>query len=388
MPANLPIKAKMKWTEVVAARDPREKIRLMQEFLSLVPKHKGTDTLRSHVKRRMTQLLDELEKSETRRRGSQRGYFIQKSGAAQVVILGITKSGRSSLLAAVTKARPRIGDHPFMTRIPVPGMLQYQDIQFQLIEAPAIVEGSSEGKGGGTQVIGLARNADGIILLLDLSNDPVRQFNLISSELEKAQIQTSDPEGEVEVERRASGSHIQFIWNGELQDCTAEDVVKLLREYKIQSASIRIIGKVSLDMIENSLFGGPTFKPTMLVGNKYDLPDSELGLEKLTKALPNTPVLRVSCNEPAGLAATIGEAVFRTLGIIRVYTKEVGQEPTKAPFVTKAGSTIEDLAKMIHSDFLRNFKYARLWGSSSRFPGARVGLTQILHDRDVVEIHV
>ncbi|MCD6263140.1 TGS domain-containing protein, partial [Candidatus Bathyarchaeota archaeon] len=85
--------------------------------------------------------------------------------------------------------------------------------------------------------------------------------------------------------------------------------------------------------------------------------------------------------------ALLGEALFRLLGIIRVYTKEVGEAPSKVPLVLREGATVEDLAKMIHSDFLKNFKYARLWGPSAKFPGERVGLNRSLQDGDIVEIH-
>jgi hypothetical protein len=242
---NLPLKAKLKWAQVVEAREPKEKIRLMQEFLSLCPKHKGTEKLLSQVKRRISQLKEELERSEIRRKGSRRGFFIEKSGAAQVVLLGPTKVGRSSLLGAVTKARPPIGEHPYITREPTPGMLPYQDIQFQIIEAPAIVPGAADGKGGGSQILGLARNADGLIIMVDLSQDAVDQYELVSSELEKGQILRQRPEGEAEVEKRIYGAGIQFIWEGFLVDCTANQVADLLREYRITSALVRVHGKVT-----------------------------------------------------------------------------------------------------------------------------------------------
>ncbi len=248
MVTNLPMRAKLKWAEVVAARDPREKIRLMQEFLALCPKHKGTEKLRAQVKRRISQLREEVERAKKRRRGSRRGFFLEKSGAAQVILLGPTNVGRSSLLRVVTNAKPTVGDHPHTTRRPTPGMLPYQDIQFQLVEAPALVPGAAEGKGDGYQVLTLARNADGLIIMVDLSRDPVEQYRLVSSELEKARILIRRPRGEVEVLRRRTGSGIQFIWEGTLRDCTARQVVDLLREYRITSALVRVRGEVTLEI--------------------------------------------------------------------------------------------------------------------------------------------
>jgi len=384
---NLPLKAKLKWAQVVEARDPKEKIRLMQEFLSLCPKHKGTEKLLSHVKRRISQLKEELEQRESRRKGSRRGFFIEKSGAAQVVLLGPTKVGRSSLLGAVTKARPPIGEHPYITQEPTPGMLPYQDIQFQVIEAPAIVPGAADGKAGGSQILGLARNADGLIIMVDLSQDPVEQYELVSLELERAQILRQRPEGEAEVEKRIYGAGIQFIWEGSLVGSTANQVADLLREYRIASALVRVRGKVTLDMVEDALYGSAVYKPILVLANKADLPGAEEEYQRLRDVVPDLEVLAVSCAEPEGLGDLLGGALFRLLDIIRIYTKDLGKEPSKVPFVAREGATVEDLAKMIHSDFLKNFKYARIWGPNAKFQGGRVGLGYILKDGVIIEIH-
>ena len=175
MPTNLPAEARHKWAEVSATRNPREKLRLMQEFLSLVPKHKGTAKLCAQVKRQMAILRREIEEKKRKKAG--RGgpkFFIEKEGAAQLVILGPTKVGRSSLLGSLTNAKVEISDYPFTTREPVPGMMPYKDVQFQIIEAPALVEGAADGEGLGIQVLALARNADGLILMVDLKNQPVK----------------------------------------------------------------------------------------------------------------------------------------------------------------------------------------------------------------------
>lgn len=388
MVTNLPLKAKLKWAKVVEAKDPKEKIQLMQEFLSLCPKHKGTEKLLSHVKRSISQLREKVEISENRRKGTRRGFFIEKSGAAQIVLLGPTKVGRSSLLNAVTNARPLVGENPYITQEPTPGMLPYQDIQFQIIEAPAIVSGAAEGKNGGNQTFDLARNVDGLIIMIDLSQDPVGQYQLISSELEKAQILKLSPEGEVKIKKRIYGVGIQFIWEGVLIECTVDQVVDLLKEYRIISALVIVRGKVTLDMVEDALYGSAIYKPTLILANKADLPNADGELIRLKEAVTDLEVLAISCMDPEGLGELLGKTAFRLLGVIRIYTKELGKEPSKIPFVTRDGATMEDLAKMIHSDFQKNFRYARIWGPNARFQGGRIGLSYKLRDGDIIEIHV
>ncbi|MEM2673867.1 MAG: GTPase, partial [Candidatus Bathyarchaeia archaeon] len=314
MVTNLPAEAKAKWAEVVACRSTPEKIKLMREFLSLVPKHKGTSKLVANVKRRIAELERELEKSKARRKGSGVGFAIPKEGAGQIVILGLPNVGKSSLLASVTNAKPEISPLPFTTQRPIPGMLQHEDIQFQLVEAPAIVEGASEGKMEGTQILSLVRNADGLIIMVDLSRNPAEQFAIISSELDKAGILIEEPEGEVEIIRRGYGVGIQIIGGGVLVDCTYDDVKSLLNSYRVMSALVRINGRVSLDDIEDALFSSSIYKPTIIIANKSDSPNAEMNLLLLKNELRGRkiPLLVVSCLNNMGLK-DLGESVFRML---------------------------------------------------------------------------
>ena len=141
-------------------------------------------------------------------------------------------------------------------------------------------------------------------------------------------------------------------------------------------------------MVEDALYGSVVYKPTLVLANKADLPGAEEEFQRLKEVVSDLGVLAVSCVEPEGLRDLLGGAIFRMLSIIRVYTKELGKEPSKVPFVAQEGATVEDLAKMIHSDFLKNFKYARIWGPNAKFQGGRVGLSHMLRDSDVIEIHV
>ncbi|MBS7624169.1 50S ribosome-binding GTPase [Candidatus Bathyarchaeota archaeon] len=391
MVTNLPAEAKAKWAQVVACRSTQEKIKLMREFLSLVPKHKGTSRLVANVKRRIAELERELEESKARRKGGGVGFALPKEGAGQIVILGPPNVGKSSLLASVTNAKPEISPIPFTTQRPIPGMLQYQDIQFQLVEAPAIVEGASEGRMGGTQVLGLARNADGLIVMVDLSEDPVKQISMVLSELDKAGIMVKKPEGEVEIIRRPYGSGIQIINHGVLVDCTHEDIRDLLSSYRITSALVKISGKVSLDDVEAALFSNSVYRPTVIIANKSDLPNSKENIALLKDYLDaewqGLPLLVVSCLRNEGLK-DLGKILFGMLEIIRVYTKEPSsKEPSERPLIVKKGTSVIDVAKKLHSEIYKGFKYARIWGPSAKYPGERVGPSHILMDGDIVEIH-
>jgi len=388
MVTNLPAEAKAKWAEVVACRSTPEKIKLMREFISLVPKHKGTSNLLANVRRRIAILERELEKKRTRRKGGYGGFSIPKEGAGQIIILGPTNVGRSSLLVSLTSAKAEVSPVYFATREPIVGMLPYRDIQFQLVEAPALIEGAAEGRMEGPQILGLARNTDGLILMVDLSVDPIEQFRMLRSELEKAGIMIEKPEGEVEIVRRGAGVGLQMIGSGVLVGCTLEDVRRLLANYRINSALIKIRGKVTLETLEESLFSSLVYKPTILVANKLDLTGAEENLTRLRTFMKDSeiPLLPISCKDRRGLEK-LGDHIFQMLRIIRVYPKEPGvRKPSSKPLVIEEGATVIEAAKKLHSKLYKEFRYARVWGPSAKYPGQRVGSAHLLRDGDIIEI--
>jgi len=390
MPTNLPPDAKDKWAEVEATKNPREKLVRMEEFLSLVPKHKGTLKLRGQIKKQMAVTRKEMEEKKRKKAGrSGPRFFIEKEGAAQIALLGMTGVGKSSLMAAVTNARVEVSANPYTTKEPVPGILTYEDIQFQIIEAPALMEGSADGRAWGLKTLATARNADGLIMLVDLSRDPFEQFSLILNELEKARILISKPKGHVEIERKFMGAGLRIILTGKLVDCSMRDIEDLLKSYRVNDAIVKISGESTLEEVEDAIFESTTYKPAVIVANKVDLGGSKSSLERLKICVGNRlPVTVVSCENRIGLE-DLGPTLFRALDIVRVYTKEPSQrEHSKRPFILKKGATVHDLAKDIHSDFRERFSFAKVWSRRLAFSPQKVGSTFVLADGDVVEIHL
>jgi ribosome-interacting GTPase 1 len=390
MPTNLPPEAKDKWAEVENTRNPKEKIQRMQEFLSLVPQHKGTMKLRGQVKKKMAVLRRELEERKAKRAG--RGgpkYFIEKEGAAQIALLGVTNVGKSCLLRAMTNANAVVSAAPYTTRAPVPAVMSFEDVQFQLVEAPAVMAGSADGRAWGLQTLALARNADGLIVMVDLSRDPVAQLSLVFGELEKARVLVSKPRGRVDIDRSYMGAGLRIIVVGQLLDCALRDVEELLRSYRVGDALVKISGEVALNDVEDAVFENTTYRPAVVVANKLDLAGTEAGLARLEGFVAGRlPVVAVSCEKKQGLER-LGAVLFDALGVIRVYTKELGaREPSQRPFTLRRGATLADLARSIHTDFERDFAFARVWADRLVFSPQKVGVGFVLEDGDVVEIHV
>lgn len=388
MPANLPAEARHKWNEVTLTKNPETKLQLMDEFLSLVPKHKGTDKLCGQVKRQMAQLREEIEKKRKQaKKGSAPSYYVPKAGGAQMAVIGPANAGRSSLLKAVTNSPVQVTAWPFGTTKPTPGMLTYEDIQFQLVEVPPIIEGSSEGKAEGFMNLASVRNADGAIVVVDMANDPVGNLLMVLEELENARILLKPPTGSVEVEKRGHGRDVQFIREGRLVDCSEDEVIELLEGYRIRSALVRIKGDVTLDIVEDAIFGNAVYRPTFVLANKIELNNDSETLTQLRQAADPIEVIPVSMERSELLAKKIGNKIFELLCITRVYTKESGQDPAKEPIVCRKGTTVGELAKQIHNDFYENFKYARIWGPAANFDNEKVGLDRELLDGTVIQLY-
>jgi ribosome-interacting GTPase 1 len=347
--------------------------------------------LRGTIKKKMSIIradLDDKKRKGTGKGGGGPKLFVEKEGAAQVALLGMTSVGKSCLMSAVTNANVVVSAAPYTTREPVPGIMNYLDVQFQIVEAPAVMEGSADGRAWGPLTLGLARNADGVVLMVDLSRDPVGQLKLVLSELEKSRVLVSKPSGRVDIDRRHAGAALRIILVGRLVDCSMQDVEDLLRSYKITDAIVKISGDVRLDDVEDAIFETTTYKPALVVANKLDVKGAEANLRVLRRYVNGKwPVIAVSCERKVGLDE-LGKALFEGLGVIRVYTKMPGsREPTGRPFVLRHGATVNDLAKNIHKEFVLNFLFAMVWAKRLPFSPKKVGLGFVLEDEDVVEIH-
>ena len=326
MPANLPPKYFEAENAYRSAKTPQDKVRALEVMLAIMPKHKGTDKLRADLRRRIAKHTEEAERRQLTSKRSY-AYQIKKEGAGQVVLVGLPNVGKSQLVSSLTDASPEVADYPFTTQIPAPGMMIFENIQIQLLDTPPITDQRT-----GQRLNNVLRNADLLLLVVDLSQDPLYQIEAILAELEKLRIR---PKGD---------------GDGESLELT--------------------IGKKAL-----------------IVGNKSDLGDSSENFAKLrSKYGEEFQVVSLSAREEDGLEELKRE-IHDALDIIRVYTKAPGQKPdVTEPIILEKGSTVEDVAESVHKDFHHKLRYALIWGSG-KFDGQRVSKSHVLEDGDVVELH-
>ncbi|MEW6357200.1 MAG: GTPase [Planctomycetota bacterium] len=333
MPANLTpqfIKAREEYQKAVSSED---KLECLKNMMALIPKHKGTEKLQGDIRRRISEVKRELSAPKKTSKRSH-GYKVPREGGAQLVVLGPPNVGKSQLVARVTHAQPEVADYPFTTHRPIPGMIKFEDIQFQLVDLPPITKDFME-----PWMVDVIRAADGAILMLDLTSDDLLDHaETIKSRLDNMRI------------------HLVPAKPKQTDD----------EELRLTAAK---------------------FLPTMILCNKHDLPGADENLDVVREIYANYLVLSVSAIQGTGLE-DFGRKVFDFVGVIRVYTKEPGSKADMAqPYVLPIGATVLDAAEMVHQDFRKNLKYARIWGMGVH-DGQAVKRDHILHDRDVIELHI
>jgi ribosome-interacting GTPase 1 len=328
MPTNLPPEYFAIEQEYRAAKTLEVKIALLEELMSVVPQHKGTDRLRADLRRRLSKLKTT---SQSRKRTGKResAYHIDRQGAGQVVVVGPTNVGKSVLVAMLTSASPEVAGYTYSTWRPIPAMMPVGDVQVQLIDTPPLAKDFAP-----PEFMNLVRKADLIALVVDLQGYPIEQL---------------------------------------------EDSVAVLEKYRVVPLHLR------------DQYGERkrlTFIPFLVLANKNDDPTTDEDFEVVCELVGDGwPLLPVSGATGRNLER-LKQVIFDRLEIIRVYSKPPGEAPDlSAPFVLKRGSTVEELAGKVHQDFFKNLKSARVWGSGVH-DGQTVSREHVLEDGDIVELRI
>ena len=185
MPINATIEFSLAEKEYNEAQTIEEKIRGIEKMLATAPTHKGAENLRSNLQLRLSKLKKQVDLEKKQKGGNRHQISVKKEGAAQIVIIGVTNSGKSTLLQKLTKAKAAISEHPFTTKKPEIGIMNYNGIQIQVVEIPAVFKDFMKGERG-PMFLGIIRQADLVIFLL--RDNLEQEFELLTKELNKANI--------------------------------------------------------------------------------------------------------------------------------------------------------------------------------------------------------
>ncbi|HDD61554.1 MAG: GTP-binding protein HSR1 [Chloroflexota bacterium] len=329
MPTNLPADYFNAEERFRSATTTEDKIKYLEEMMGTIPKHKGTDHLRADLRKK----LSKLKTAATSKKSSKKqlsAYHINKEGAGQIIIIGTTNVGKSSLVANQTNADPEVSEVPFTTWTAMPGMMKIDNIQVQVIDTPPIGDEYID-----PEFLNLIRRVDLVLVMIDLHAHPVQQLEFVLQKLQENRIAPKYLEGQIEAE------------------------------------------------------GFLLHVPTLVVVNKFDSEEYEEHYQIFKELLGQEyPMVPVSVQTGHNLEA-LKQMIFEKLGVIRVYSKAPGKDVDKsAPFVVDQGIQLGDFAGKVHKDFQEKLKSAKIWGTSADFDGQMVSRDHVLEDEDIVELQI
>jgi ribosome-interacting GTPase 1 len=329
MPTNLPADYFNSQERFRSATTPEDKIKYLEEMMGTIPKHKGTDHLRADLRKKLSKLKSAATSKKTTKKQVS-AYHINKEGPGQIIIIGTTNVGKSSLVANQTNADPEVSEVPFTTWTAMPGMMMIDNIQVQVIDTPPISEEYID-----PEFLNLIRRVDLLLIMIDLHAHPVQQLEFVYQKLQENRIAPKYLEGQIEVE--------EFLLH----------------------------------------------VPTLVVVNKFDSEEYEEHYQIFQELLGQEyPMVPVSVKTGYNID-TLKRMIFDKLNVVRVYSKAPGKDVDKtSPFVVDQGIRLGEFAGKVHKDFEENLKSAKIWGTSADFPGQMVSRDHVLEDEDIVELQI
>lgn len=125
--------------------------------------------------------------------GEERDIVLELKSIADVALVGYPSAGKSSLIASISAARPKIADYPFTTLIPNLGVVEAGDVRYTVADVPGLIEGASEGKGLGHRFLRHVERSSALVHVIDCATlepgrDPISDFDVIRGELENYEV--------------------------------------------------------------------------------------------------------------------------------------------------------------------------------------------------------
>jgi ribosome-interacting GTPase 1 len=316
--------------EYKRASTAEERLECLHKMWTLVPKHKASEKLQAELKTKISETKAEVEKERRSPKKGSVSHKIPRQGAGQVLLVGGPNAGKSRILSRLTRATPEVAPYPFTTREPHAGMMDWEDARVQLIDTPPITADFLEG-----YLSSMIRACDSCVIVVDLGDDD------------------GPFAAEAVLDKLA---HVKTVLVGELLTDPEDPTIEYVK--------------------------------TLLAANKASSPDAPDRLDIVREMYGGRfPIISLDAESGAGLE-DLRNAIYRSLGVIRVYSKKPGKPAEmESPFTCPIGSTVAAMAELVHRDFADKLKSARIWGTGV-FDGQAVTRDHVLHDRDVVELHV
>ena len=356
-----------------------EKIKEIEEEIQKTPYNKATSHHIGKLKAKISKLKEEsLQRSSSGNKGQ--GFHVKKSGDATVVLVGFPSVGKSTLLNEITNAESKVGAYQFTTLDIVPGIMEHKNAKIQVFDIPGIITGASSGKGRGKEILSVARTADLIVIVLDTLNP--QHLNVILKELRNIGIRPNEKEPDVTVKPKRQGG-VSVSSTVELTHLDEKTIRSIINEYGMHNADVLFRDDVTMDQFIDVLDRNKSYVQMIILLNKVDLVDDAY-LEELKKYIPE--FIPISADKKMNIDE-LKDIIFDKLDLVRVYLKPQGKKADmEDPLVIKKGSTVIDACGKLHREFVKNFRHAKIWGTSVKFDGQKVGPDHVLEDEDVLRV--
>jgi ribosome-interacting GTPase 1 len=393
--SNLPPIAKEKYQEYLDAGSLEEKIKKLEEFLSLVPKHKATEKIVALNRSRLAKMKREVEEKRQRQKSMQKvvsPFSIKKEGV-QIILISDYHTpgvGKTSLLNYLTgAAEEKIGK---FTSIPEIGIYENSKIRYQIVDMPSIMEGASKGIGNGREILSQLRSCDLLCFCIDLSRDYKEQIELLLKEISSANIRINLPPPPISIEKTGSNK-IQVYYltkkakkNEDIDELT-ERIREIIEENGIRNAIVKVYGKIKLGDVVDALNPSVIYQKAIIIATKGDLPNTQDKFEMLKMTFSNEfPIIigiSVVKNE---FPNNFGDLILKILEKVKIYTMANGKVAEK-PLVMDSNPTVKDVALKVHKSLYEMFDHAIIIRERARQKKKKVGLKYELKDNDIIEIY-
>ena len=382
----MPMPAKDYWAKIqkeLHGKSDREQHRILRHHLD--GWHDSWRGPYADLKKRLLKLAAKLESVESVRRAHAPGtsLHVKRQGLGQVPVIGVPNSGKSALVYALTGAPTTIADYPFASQDLVPGMLDCDGGAVQLVDTPPIVEGLSTGEGVGRSLLAMLVNADALIFVLDLSEEPLVQMGIILTELEAGNLEIVPDPISTEVHPKGQGG-VRFLGR-EIPKHDQDAATKLLMEANVPHAEVIIRESLDRDAIL-ALTTGRRRLPTLIAAHKRDVDAASEAVSVIRQANPGYRTVETDFFTDSQGPGIAGE-LLRLLGYIRVQVADrAAEDANREPLLVLRASRIQDIATETQGKSAEEIKSARIWGTSVAQPGQIVGLHHLVEDGDIVHL--
>ncbi|KAG5390800.1 hypothetical protein IGI04_032341 [Brassica rapa subsp. trilocularis] len=330
-----------------------ERIKEIEAEMARTQKNKATEYHLGQLKAKIAKLRTQLLEPPKGASGGGEGFEVTKYGHGRVALIGFPRIwrlmvlgklmevvvlcsvGKSTLLTMLTGTHSEAASYEFTTLTCIPGVIHYNDTKIQLLDLPGIIEGASEGKGRGRQVIAVAKSSDLVLMVLDASKSEGHR-QILTKELEAVGL-------------RLNKKPPQVLFR---ENATVDDFIDVIEGNRKYIKCVYVYNKIDVGIDD--------------VDRLARQPNSILNLDRLLARM------------------------WDEMGLVRVYSKPQGQQPDfDEPFVLssdRGGCTVEDFCNHVHRTLVKDMKYALVWGTSARHNPQNCGLSQHLEDEDVVQV--